>query len=172
VQIDDLACGSPVFSDESFLEKMYSMYENVFRQSEIQFDVLTKSFFRALLQDRKRGGKVFLYWVDGHLIGYNICFVHNKRLIDKYIGFEYPAAREANLYFLSWFHNLKFALEQGLEFYVAGWTDPAVKKSLGATFTLTHHAVYIRNPLLRAILKPIKHLFESDSDWVESHAKP
>jgi uncharacterized protein len=86
-------------------------------------------------------------------------------LLDKYVGFAYPQAREFNLYFVSWFHNLEYALERGLKCYVAGWTDPEIKRHLGARFTFTHHAVYIRNPWLRRLLSHFKHHFEADSQW-------
>jgi hypothetical protein len=48
---------------------------------------------------------------------------------------------------------------------VAGWTDPQVKSYLGASFTLTRHAIWLRNPLLRAAARKLGHLFESDSQW-------
>jgi predicted N-acyltransferase len=62
---------------------------------------------------------------------------------------------------VSWFQNLEYALERGLRCYVAGWTDPEVKRDLGAAFTHTQHAVYVRNPVLRALLKPFRRLFET-----------
>lgn len=167
VQIEELKCGDPKFADPEFLEALYKMYENVFAQSEIHFDVLSRSFFHDLLNNASGGGRVFLYSVDSRLIGYNICFVIGDRLVDKYVGFVYPDARNANLYFLSWFYNLEFALKNGLKFYIAGWTDPKVKAALGAKFTLTRHAVFIRNPILRKILKPLRPLFESDQNFLD-----
>jgi uncharacterized protein len=91
-------------------------------------------------------------------------------LIDKYIGFSYPAARDHNLYFISWFTNLEFALNNQLTHYVAGWTDPEVKRSLGAKFTFTTHAVYIRNPMIRSLLKPFASLFEQDTKTLAAMA--
>ncbi|MBX9689309.1 MAG: GNAT family N-acetyltransferase [Candidatus Obscuribacterales bacterium] len=167
VVVEELSCGARAFLDDNFLDLMYRMYENVYQQSEIHFDILSREFFAAVLQDASGNGKVFCYRVDGKLIGYNICFVRGDRLVDKYVGFVYPQAREANLYFISWFYNLEYAVRNKLKYYIAGWTDPAVKASLGASFTMTRHAVFIRNPILRAILTPFKHLFESDSAILE-----
>ena len=103
----------------------------VYAQSEIHFDLLTRDFFAGLLQSREIGGVVFCYRHDGELVGYNICLEHGGMLIDKYIGLRYPQARELDLYFVSWFVNLEHALERGLRFYVAGWTDPEVKAGSG-----------------------------------------
>ena len=86
--------------------------------------------------------------------------------IDKYIGLRYPLARELNLYFVSWVVNLELALQHGCATYVAGWTDPQVKAALGAKFTFTRHLVWVKNPVLRRILHPLRHFFESDSRTV------
>ncbi|MDR0781600.1 MAG: GNAT family N-acetyltransferase [Pseudomonadales bacterium] len=165
LRIETLMTGDACFFDAAVLERYYALYLEVYRQSEIHFDCLTPEFLRALLQDATSSGRVFAYEVDGELIGYNLCFVHKGMLLDKYVGFRYPQAREHNLYVISWFHNLQYALAQGLTHYVAGWTDPEIKRHLGASFTLTRHAVHVRNPLLRNLLKPFKRFFEADATW-------
>jgi len=157
------------FADEARVDEYYALFEAVYAQSEIHFDKLTRDFFAKLLRDAGNGGLVFEYRAldSGALLGWNLCFEHGGRLIDKYIGLSYPAAREANLYFVSWMINLEHALERGLSHYVAGWTDPEVKAQLGASFTMTQHAVFIRHPWLRALGRRFAGHFESDSQWSE-----
>jgi len=159
--IETILTGDARFQDEGFLAELYALYMNVYLQSEIHFDLMTAPFFRAVLQDAAINGLLFAYRLDGELIGYNLCFRENGMLLDKYVGFVYPQARETNLYAVSWFHNLEHALANGLRCYVAGWTDPEVKRELGACFTHTRHAVYVRNPILRALLMPFRRLFET-----------
>lgn len=170
IQIDAVPCGHGRFRRREVLEEYYALYLNVFRQSEVHFDLLSAEFFQTVLQDTAGEGLAFEYRQGGRLIGYNICFVTADMLIDKYVGFRYPEAREANLYFVSWFHNLAFARERGLRCYVAGWTDPEIKAYLGARFTFTRHAVYVRNGLLRALLRKLSRRFERDRDWHEDQA--
>ncbi|MBS1189249.1 MAG: family N-acetyltransferase [Rhodocyclaceae bacterium] len=171
LQLKVLPTGCEALRDPDFLAVLYDLYREVYAQSEIHFDLLTPDFFRAILQDGNLDGHLFLYYGDGELIGFNLCFVHDGMLIDKYVGFRYPAARQHNLYFVSWMENLAFARERGLSHYVAGWTDPEIKAYLGARFTFTRHAVYVRNPLLRSLLKRISGRFESDRAWFDAHAK-
>jgi hypothetical protein len=166
--IETINTGDAVFQNEMLLDEFYALYRNVYDQSEIHFDLLSPAFFHAVLQDAGCNGVVFTYRTEGKLIGYNLCFVHDGLLVDKYVGFLYPEARQHNLYFVSWLHNLQYALEHGLSHYVAGWTDPEIKRHLGASFTFTRHAVYVRNPWLRRILLPFKRLFEADSSWHET----
>jgi hypothetical protein len=60
-------------------------------------------------------------------------------------------------------HNLEYARQRNLSHYVAGWTDAAIKSYLGATLSMTRHAVYLRNPLLRALLRRCAHWFEGEA---------
>jgi uncharacterized protein len=166
VGIDALATGDPRFADDAFVAAIYALYRNVYAQSEVHFDFLSESFFRAVLRNAAIQGILFTYRAEGALIGWNLCFVQDGMLIDKYIGFDYPISHRHDLYTISWFHNLEYALAHGLRFYVAGWTDPELKRQLGASFTPTMHAVHIRNPLLRGALKLSRRWFEPDRRWV------
>ena len=160
-----LSTGDPHFLDDRFLAELYALYANVYAQSDLHFDQLSPEFFRCILRDASSAGRVFVYRRNGLLIGFNLCYVYNRMLIDKYVGFLYPQSRDVNLYFVSWFENLHYALEQHLTHYVVGWTDPRIKRDLGAEFTFTRHAVYLRNPLLRIALRRLCHTFSSDRLW-------
>jgi hypothetical protein len=165
LEIETVACGSEGFRNETLRKEYYQLYLNVYHQSELHFDLLSERFFQDLLLDASSGGVVFEYRHGGQLIGYNLCFVRAGMLVDKYVGFRYPQARSFNLYFVSWFHNLAYALEMRLTHYVAGWTDPEIKAYLGARFTFTRHAVYVRNRILRSIFRRVADHFENDRIW-------
>ncbi|MFQ1007460.1 GNAT family N-acetyltransferase [Gilliamella apicola] len=166
LDINLLHSGDECFFNQTVQDEYYQLYLNVYQQSEVHFDLLTKSFFIQLLQSKEAKAYIFTYHSNGEFIGYNICFKVNNMLVDKYIGMVYPQARELNLYFVSWFVNLEYALQQGFNYYIAGWTDPEVKASLGAKFTFTKHLVHIRNPLLRVIIRKFIGYFESDKEKV------
>ncbi|OCG31166.1 hypothetical protein A9G34_09140 [Gilliamella sp. Choc4-2] len=166
LNINVLHSGDDCFFNDTVIDEYYQLYLNVYQQSEIHFDLLTKPFFTQLLQCKTQNAHIVTYYHDDKLVGYNICFVVNNMLVDKYIGMVYPQARELNLYFVSWFVNLEYALQQGFSHYIAGWTDPEVKASLGAKFTFTKHLVYIRNPLLRGVLRRFIGYFENDKEKV------
>lgn len=160
--IDCVPTGDALFTDPAVLAECYALYRQVYAQSGIHFDLLTGEFFRAVLGDAGSGGLVFTYRLDGQLIGWNLCYVHRGMLVDKYIGLAYPQAHEYNLYVVSWMENLEYARRHGLSHYVAGWTDSGIKRQLGARFSTTRHAVYLRNPLLRFVLRRCARWFESE----------
>lgn len=159
--------GDDCFFESQHIAQYYQLYLNVYEQSDIHFDKLSQAFFQALLQDKNNHAIIFNYYHDNQLIGYNICFIVGDTLIDKYIGFVYPKCHEFNLYYVSWFYNLQYLLDHNLTYYIAGWTDPEVKASLGAQFTLTQHWVYIRNPLLRWVLGRLSRYFETDKQLLD-----
>jgi len=172
MHVEIVATGSPCLAEPALAAELYAQYLEVYHQSAIHFDLLHPDFFKAVLCDSSLDGRVFLYYREDRLIGYNLCFIHEDMLVDKYVGFRYPMARECNLYFVSWMENLAFARREGLHTYIAGWTDPAVKAALGARFTPTRHAVYVRNPLLRPLLRRIAGRFESDRQWHGGSSTP
>lgn len=162
LQVDVVPTGASCFADSAVVDEYYALYRNVHAQSEIQFDLLEEGFFRALLQDAASAGIVFAYRSAGQLIGWNLCYEFAGMLVDKYVGFAYPQAREHNLYAVSWMHNLDYARERRLSHYVAGWTDAQIKAYLGAQLSHTRHAVYLRNPWLRAWFRRVANHFEGD----------
>jgi hypothetical protein len=162
LEVDVVPMGVACFEDDATVARLYELYLNVYAQSEVHFDLLEEGFFRAILRDGGSGGLLFTYRHAGELIGWKICYEHAGMLLDKYVGFAYPQAREHDLYFVSWFHCLEFALQRGLSHYVAGWTDARIKRYLGARMTRTRHAVYVRNPVLRWLLRRLAHHFESE----------
>jgi predicted N-acyltransferase len=166
LEVEIIALGDARFSNRAFCGELYDMYLKVYEQSRIHFDLLSPSFFTALLGGAggSVNGIVVFYRHQGVLAGYNISLIHNNLFIDKYIGFRYPLSRDLNLYFVSWLVNLEIALQRRCAAYVAGWTDPEVKAALGAKFTFTRHLVWVRNPVLRRILYLLRHFFESDSN--------
>lgn len=170
LHIEQVATGAALFDNEALRAQFHALYLQVYAQSEIHFDRLTRPFLDAVLQDASSGGVVFVYRdQDANLIGWNLCFVVGETLVDKYVGFAYPAAREHNLYFVSWMHNLDYAARNRLACYVAGWTDPQIKAYLGARFTFTRHAVRPRSRVLRALLRRLAGHFESDRAWADAN---
>ncbi len=166
VSVEPIRTGDD-FLDDPNIDLLYTLYLNVYENSDIHFDKLTVPFFREVLKDKKSNGIVFLYRHEGKIVGFNLCYVFGDYLVDKYIGFLYPDSRKLNLYFLSWFHNLSYCIRNNLKAFIVGWTDPAIKEHLGAEFTHTCHAVYIKNPFLRFVFKMLKPLFEPDKKYLE-----
>jgi hypothetical protein len=174
-QLTLIPAGDARFRDAQVVDEFYRLYENVYNNSDIHFDKLTRNFFKQVLNDNDSGGLIFAYSHQDHLIGYSLCFQRGDYFIDKYHGAQYPEFRENNLYYVSWFDMLEYALEHSCKTAVFGWTDPEIKAYLGSSFVFTKHAIYASNPLLRQLLIHFGPAFESDrqtlDNWYALHAK-
>ena len=162
ITIREYSTGDEFFTSE-IIHELYNLYINVYNNSYVNFDKLTLPFFKHLLQNTTNG-KVFIYSNNDRIIGFNLCFIFNNKLMDKYSGFLYPDSRNFHLFFNHFFDNINYCIKNNLDTYIVGCSAPRAKAYLGCNFTFTYHAVYIKNPILRYLLKKFKHLFEFDKN--------
>jgi predicted N-acyltransferase len=82
----------------SFVDEIYPLYLQVFDRSRMQFEKLTKDFFRQLGQ--RMGDKVrFFAWRRGNtLVAFSLCMVQGDSLYAEYVGFDYTVALDLHLY--------------------------------------------------------------------------
>jgi len=82
----------------SFVDEIYPLYLQVFDRSKMQFEKLTKEFFRQLGQ--RMSDKVrFFAWRRGNtLVAFSLCMVQGDSLYAEYVGFDYSVALDLHLY--------------------------------------------------------------------------
>jgi len=82
----------------SFVDEIYPLYLQVFERSKMQFEKLTKDFFRQLGQ--RMNDKVrFFAWRRGNmLVAFSLCMVQGDSLYAEYVGFDYTVALDLHLY--------------------------------------------------------------------------
>jgi predicted N-acyltransferase len=81
-----------------FVDEIYPLYLQVFERSKMQFEKLTKDFFRQIGQ--RMGDKVrFFAWRSGNnLVAFSLCMVQGDSLYAEYVGFDYAVALDLHLY--------------------------------------------------------------------------
>jgi len=143
------------------IEQVIKLYENTYHSGSTKFERLTKKFFLQVASDLRPHTRFFLYYIDGRLAAFNLCFVYKDLFIDKFIGFDYDICKRYNLYFVSWAYNVKWCIENHLRYYHPGQTDYELKLRLGGRliplFAYLKHRNYFFNLLLKlliALLKP------------------
>jgi peptidoglycan biosynthesis/recognition FemAB-like protein len=82
----------------SFVDEIYPLYLQVFERSRMQFEKLTKEFFRQIGQ--RMNDKVrFFAWRRGNiLVAFSLCMVQGDSLYAEYVGFDYAVAFDLHLY--------------------------------------------------------------------------
>ena len=135
------------------IEEVYRLYMNTYTAGETKFEKLTREFFLKAAEKAGPRCKYFLYYIQGKLAAFNLCFLEGDMLIDKFIGFEYALAREFSLYFVSWCVNVQWCIENGIAHYRVGQTDYAPKEHLGCRLEPLHAYVRHTNALVNRFLR-------------------
>ncbi len=146
---------------EEVSDRIYELYANTYRQGGTKFEKLTERFFTSASRNMQPFLKTFLYYVNGRLGAFNLCFVYGDLFIDKFIGFDYDISSRYNLYFLSWVHNINWCIKSSMRYCQSGQTDYRAKIRLGSKlvplYAYFRHANSFVNGLLKfssLILKP------------------
>ncbi len=139
------------------IDAIYSLYMNTYTAGETKFEKLTRDFFLKAAENAGSGCRYFLYYIDGRLAAFNLCFVQGDLLIDKFIGFDYAIARRYSLYFVSWCENVQWCIDNGIRRYQVGQTDYEPKTRLGCRlvplFAYVRHTSGLMNRCLQVLAK-------------------
>jgi Peptidogalycan biosysnthesis/recognition len=101
----------------SFVDEIYPLYLQVFDRSRMQFEKLTKDFFRKLGQ--RMSDKVrFFAWRRGNtLVAFSLCMVQGDSLYAEYVGFDYSVALELHLYHYVVRDMISWGIDKGYKWF-------------------------------------------------------
>jgi len=138
---------------DGIADDIFRLYENTYHSGATKFERLTKEFFIIAARNLAPRSKFFLYYVNGKLAAFNLCFVYKDLFIDKFIGFDYDISKKHNLYFVSWCFNIEWCLNNSVRFYQTGQTDYYPKIKLGGKLLPLYAYLRHANLLLNLCLK-------------------
>jgi predicted N-acyltransferase len=142
-----------------WLPRVMELYTGTRDRSDWQFEALTAEYFTGVLQHMPGRSLCFFYFEGENLLAANILVRNGEVLIDKFFCMDGIEGRKHNLYYLSWFNNLRYCLEQGIARYQSGQAYYENKLRLGSS--LTPNTMYFRhgNPAVQWVLKTLAPLF-------------
>lgn len=135
------------------IEPVYALYLATYEAGTVRFEKLTREYFLAVGRILPAEARFFLFYLDGRLVCFNLCFQHRDHLVDKFIGLDYAVARRLNLYFYTWHHNVEWCLAHGIRHYQVGQTDHEAKVRLGGTLVPLYFHARHANPWLNFPLR-------------------
>jgi predicted N-acyltransferase len=138
---------------DNIANDIHRLYENTYHTGTTKFERLTRDFFISAGKNLSPNAKFFLYYVNGKLAAFNLCFVYKDLFIDKFIGFAYDISEQYSLYFLSWCFNIEWCLANSIRFYQTGQTDYGPKLKLGGRFTPLYAYLKHRHNIVNSLLK-------------------
>ncbi len=151
-------------SSPSGLEsQLFAMFEDTRRQSKGsygEFDGLHPQVFDRMLQGLGDQASVMLCWRGDELMSFLFMLTGKDRIIGKYVGMNYPAARELNLYFIMALKMIELAIERRASVVEMGVTTYATKLLFGGHLERRWLYFQFMGPIQNAIISPLAFLFD------------
>ncbi len=138
---------------DDIIDDVHRLYVNTYHSGATKFERLTREFFINAGRELYPHSKFFLYYVNGKLAAFNLCFVYKDLFIDKFIGFDYDISNQYNLYFVSWCFNIEWCLKNSIRFYQSGQTDYYPKMRLGGRLVPLYTYLKHKNTAVNSLLK-------------------
>lgn len=156
--IDDIA-------DE--IEELFQATRKNRRADYGSFDDVGPEFFPKLLDGLEGKAQVMLCRYAGELVSFNMFLVEPNRVLAKFIGMRYPAARDLNLYYYNWLMMVRYCIEHEIPLLQTGQTTYEIKTRLGSklkrSWIYFRHRGQISNQIFR-LAAPLAALDKSDPD--------
>jgi predicted N-acyltransferase len=147
---------------DGLVDRVMALYRQTRARAEMRFEDLTPAYFTGVV--RRMPGRAFyaLYYLGDELLAANLLLQDGETLLDKFFCMEAERGRPLNLYFLSWFTNVRLCLERGLKRYQSGQAAYANKLRLGSQLTRTSMYFRHRNAVMNGALQLVAPLFAAD----------
>ena len=146
---------------DDIMDRVMALYGETLGRAAMRLETLTADYFRNFLAAMPGRAFATLYWAGDDLLAINLLLRDGDTLLDKYFCMAAAEGRRHALYFLSWFTNIRYCLDEGLTRYVAGQGGYAGKVRLGCRLepttmyfrhrqTLVDRALRLTVPMLAA----------------------
>lgn len=134
------------------LDRVMALYHATRNRAAMQFEELTGDYFVRVLDGMPDQSFSVLYFKDHELLAANLLLHDSDTLLDKFFFMDGDHGRRYNLYFLSWFTNIRLCLAWGLRRYQSGQAAYENKLRLGSDLTATDMYFRHRNGAMHGAL--------------------
>ena len=140
----------------SFVDEIYPLYLQVFDRSRMQFEKLTKDFFRQLGQRMSDKVRFFVWRRGNTMVAFSLCMVQGDSLYAEYVGFDYPVALDLHLYHYVVRDMISWAISKGYKWFRSSGLnyDPKLhmRHRLDPIDLYVRHTSAIQNAIFRLTL--------------------
>ena len=138
------------------------LYRQTRARSDLQFEDLTAAYFTGVPAAMGERALCPCYFLGDELIGFNLLLQDGETLLDKFFCMESARGPQHDLYFLSWFTNVRLCLDRGLKRYRSGQAGYATKLRLGSRLVGAEMLFRHRRPLVNRALRLAAPWFADD----------
>jgi hypothetical protein len=146
------------------IDEVYPLYKQTLARADFSFEELTPEFLARIGREMPDKARFFLWRLDGKLVAFNFCLLHDGVLYDMDIGLDYSVALDLHLYFVTWRDVFNWAIANGVRtYYTAPLNyDPKLhlRLELAPLDLYVCHTSPLINPAFRtamSFLQPVRH---------------
>jgi predicted N-acyltransferase len=146
------------------LDEIYPLYLAVHERSSMKFERLTKEYLSQLGRLMPDRAKFFIWRLEGRIVAFSVCIVHQGTIYDEYMGLDYSVALDLHLYFYTFRDILSWAIQNRLTSYCSSPLNYDPKLHLGCDLApldlYVMHTVPLLNRFFRhavRLLEPTRH---------------
>lgn len=147
-----------------FVAEIHALYLQTHHRSHLKFEELTAAYLSELGRRMPDRVRFFLWRLEGRIVAFALCMVHDGTLYDLNLGLDYEVALDLHLYFITWRDLVSWAFKQGLQRYATGPLnyDPKLhlRLDLAPLDLWARHLSPLINPIFGRVmpyLQPTRH---------------
>jgi predicted N-acyltransferase len=149
-------------------DEIQTLFENVKKNSSFGALTFNSSVFKDFTPLDRPNSKVYGLFLDKKLIGFSSELMANNNLYSYFIGLDYKYNQEYRLYERILNESIKHGIESRSNRVIFGRTAAEFKSNVGAVPMKSYIYIYLHNPLLRWVLRPLLNAIKPKK-WTQRH---
>ena len=149
-----------------YSKKIQELFENVNQKSAFNISIFNTSIYTDLIDSDNPKCQVFAYFLADEMIAFSSEIKDDYTLYSYFIGLDYRYNKSHRLYERILNETIKSAINNKKNKLVLGRTAAEFKSNVGAQPIHSEIFIYIKNPILRHLLKPVLERIQPNS-WVQ-----
>jgi hypothetical protein len=134
---------------------MQELFLNVHQKSAFGITPFNTEIFNDLIAINNPKCIVFGYFLDHKMLAFSSELREETKLYSYFIGLDYEYNRSHRLYERILYENIKEAIINRKNELVLGRTAAEFKSNVGARPSQSYIYIYLKNPFLRYVIRPI-----------------
>lgn len=139
--------------DKETLDEIFVLFWQTYQRGKTKFERVTPVFFDRIASEPVSYFILLKDPATKRLVAFMLCFLIGKRVINKFIGFDYAYKGNWYIYFRLWEEAVTWAVQTGADEIQSGQTGYRAKLDIGHVLVpLTNYCKHV-NPLIHGIFK-------------------
>ena len=146
--------------------KMQELFDNVHQKSAFGISPFNTSIYIDLINSGNPKCQVFAYFLANEMIAFSSELKDDDNLYSYFIGLDYRYNKSYRLYERILNETIKSAISNKKSKLILGRTAAEFKSNVGAKPMHSEIFIYLKNPILRRLLRPFLENIKP-SNWVQ-----